>query len=163
MKTSFFTKFLAVAVAAVMVSGAVYGQTAGSSDRSDESAGKVRGRIRAAIQSLDLSDSQRTELRGVIKTNAPGLRSVVQQLIAERRTLRGLIQAVPVNEAAIRAEAAKVAAIEADLDVQRAQLSQSIQKVLTPEQVQKFKDLQAKFDKRLEAGLDRFAKWSAQP
>ncbi|MGC3991427.1 MAG: Spy/CpxP family protein refolding chaperone [Chthoniobacteraceae bacterium] len=115
------------------------------------------------MKTLDLSDSQRTQVRAVFKDNVPTLQPLVKQLVSERRTLRGIIQTVPVNEAAIRAEAAKVASIEADLDVQRAQVSQSIQKILTPDQVQKFRGLQSKFDERVDAGLDRFAKWSAQP
>jgi len=159
MKTFSFTKWAVVAVAVTVLSGTIYSFAATGND----STGPARERIRAALKSLDLSDSQRTQVRSVFKENGPTLQPLVKQLVAERRTLRGIIQTVPVDEAAIRAEAAKVATIEADLDVQRAQVSQSIQKILTPEQGQKFRELQSKFDERVDAGLGRFAKWSAQP
>ena len=76
-------------------------------------------------------------------------------MVAERRSLRTLIQAETVDEAAIRAQSAKVAAVAADLAVQRAHGAQEIRKVLTPEQIQKFKSLQEKRDSKFDRFISR--------
>jgi protein CpxP len=65
------------------------------------------------------------------------------------------VQAETVDEAAIRAQATKVAAVEADLAVQRAHGAQEIRKVLTPEQIQKFKAIQEKRDSKLDSFRSR--------
>ena len=80
---------------------------------------------------------------------------LLKQLATERRALRTIIQAEAVDEAAIRAQSAKVAAIEADLAVQRAHGAQEIRKVLTPEQIQKFKAIQERRDSKLDRFISR--------
>jgi periplasmic protein CpxP/Spy len=83
-------------------------------------------------------------------------------VVIERRALRTLIQADTIDEAAIRAQSAKVAAIEADLAVQRAHSAQDFRKVLTPEQLQKFKAMQDQRDSKRDKFLSRSAKESSQ-
>jgi protein CpxP len=75
--------------------------------------------------------------------------------VQERRALRKTIHTTPVNEAAIRAQAARVAQIEADLDVKRAYVSDRIRAVLTPEQVEKLKELAGSIDEHVDAVLER--------
>ena len=58
---------------------------------------------------------------------------------------------------AIRAQAAKVASLEADLAVERAHVAHDIRAVLTPEQLQKFKDMQIDADARFDGLLQRIA------
>ena len=57
------------------------------------------------------------------------------------------------DEAAIRAQSAKVAAVQSDIAIQRASLNAELRAVLRPEQVAEFekmeKELQAKMDERL--------------
>lgn len=59
------------------------------------------------------------------------------------------------NEAAIRARSVKVAAIQADLAVQRAHVGQEIRKLLTPEQKLKLKEFQAGMDGKRDRMLSR--------
>jgi protein CpxP len=76
--------------------------------------------------------------------------------------MRTLIQSGSADEAAIRAQAAKVAAVEADLAIQRAQMAKQFRAILTPEQVEKFKAVQkekdARFDKFREHMHEKFDK-----
>ena len=64
-------------------------------------------------------------------------------LMTERRQLRTLIQSGTADEAAIRAESAKVSSLEADLAVQRAKGAKQFMALLTPDQQAKLKALRA--------------------
>jgi protein CpxP len=99
---------------------------------------------------LGLSIQQQQEIKGVIAKNRPTTEPLMKQLQSEHRALRSLIQADTFDEAAIRAQAAKAGALQADMAVQRAKLAQEIRAILTPEQIQKFKDIQAKRDGQMD-------------
>src|ERR1700682_5143483 len=66
---------------------------------------------------LDVSQAQKQQIHVVLRESRPTIKPLVTQYVQERRTLRKTIHTAPVNEAAIRAQAARVAQIEADLDV----------------------------------------------
>src|SRR6185369_9742515 len=104
---------------------------------------------------LGLSVQQKKDIKTIIKKSQPQTHPLLKQLVAERRALRSLIQADTIDEAAIRAQSAKVAAIEADLAVQRALIGQEVRKVLSPEQVQKQRELQAKRDRKRDEAFSR--------
>jgi len=99
---------------------------------------------------LGLTSQQKQEIKAVFKKNQPEAQPQRQQLMTERRALRSLVQADTIDEAAIRAQSAKVAAIEADLAVERAHVAQQVRGILSPEQLRKFKELQAKRDRKME-------------
>lgn len=77
--------------------------------------------------------------------------------MTERRALRDAIRAETIDETAIRAQAAKVASLEADLAVQRAHVAHDIRAVLTPGQLQKLKDMQINADARVDGFLRHIA------
>lgn len=95
---------------------------------------------------LGLSTQQQEEIKGVFAKNRPSGEPLMKQLKSERRALRNLVQADIIDEAAIRAQAVKMGTLQADMAVQHAKLAQEIRAILTPEQIQKFKELQAKRD-----------------
>lgn len=107
---------------------------------------------------LGLSAQQKQDIREILKKNKPQTQPLMKQLITERRSLRSLIQNETIDESAIRTQSAKVAAIEADIAVERARVAQEIRTVLTPEQVQKYMDIQAKRDRKLDNFLLRASK-----
>jgi periplasmic protein CpxP/Spy len=97
---------------------------------------------------LGLTSKQQDGIKAIFEKNRPLVKPLIQQMMTERRALRSLVQADTIDEAAIRAQSAKVAAIQADLAVQRAHTGQDIRALLTPDQILKFKTLQAKRDNR---------------
>lgn len=101
-------------------------------------------------EKLDLTEAQRTKMREVFQKNMPLAKPYFEKLMKERRELRTLIQSGSADEAAIRAQAAKVAGVEADLAVQRAQMAKECRAILTPKQIEKLNALQkereGKFD-----------------
>lgn len=97
---------------------------------------------------LGLSAKQQQDMQELFSKSRARNEPLLKQMATERRALRALIHADSINEAAIRAQSGKVAAAMADLAVQRAQTVQQIRALLTPEQIQKFKTIQAKHDNR---------------
>ena len=99
---------------------------------------------------LALSDQQKAQMKEVFKKNQPLVKPIFTKLISEKRDMRTLIQSGSADEAAIRAQAAKVAGVEADLAVQRAQMAKQFRAILTPGQVEKFKAIQKEKDARFD-------------
>ena len=112
---------------------------------------------------LGVSQTQKQQIHAVLRESRPTIKPLVTQYVQERRALRKAIHSVPVNEAAIRAQAARVAQIEADLDVKRAHVSERIRGVLTPEQVEKLKQLAENVDANVDAILERIDERIAGP
>jgi protein CpxP len=89
-------------------------------------------------------------MRETFKKNQPAMKPIFTKLINEKRALRNLIQSGTANEAAIRAQAAKVAGVEADVAVQHAQMAKQFRAILTPEQIEKFKAAQKEHDSKFD-------------
>jgi Spy/CpxP family protein refolding chaperone len=115
------------------------------------------------IAELGVSDSQKQQIHAILREYRPALQPLVAQYVRERRTLRKAVHTLPVNEQAIRAQAVRVAQIEADLDVKRAHVSERIRAVLAPEQVEKLKQLAEKVDANVDAMLERMNERIAGP
>lgn len=107
---------------------------------------------------LGLSSQQKEDIKEIFSKSRSQAEPLMKQLKTERRALRELVQADIIDEAAIRAQSTKVAAVEADLSVQRAQVAQQVRAILTPEQVQKFKVIQAKRNSRMDEMPSRGSK-----
>jgi len=119
--------------------------------------GTANGRFGRRLAQLGLTDQQRVQVKAIWRSYQPTLGPLVKEVVTERRALRDAIRAQTIDETAIRAEAAKVASLEADLAVQRAHVAHDIRAVLTPEQIQKLKDMQMDADARFDGFLQHVA------
>lgn len=146
----------AVAVAVLVGAGAFALKTQAAATNDDLPIG--HGFFRKKLAELGVTDAQKTQVRAILKEHLPAISPLVSQLVIERRALRDTIRADQVDEAAIRAQAAKVAVIEASLDVERAHIVHQIKPLLTPDQLVKFKEMQTKGDARFDEFLSRVAK-----
>lgn len=99
---------------------------------------------------LNLSSKQKQDIQDVYTKSRARNEPLMKQMVAERRALRALIHAETVDEAAIRAQSGKVAAIMADIAVQHAQTAHQVRALLTPEQAQKLKSIQGKRDGKMD-------------
>src|SRR3954454_12479294 len=99
-----------------------------------------------ALKEVGMTDAQKDQIRGIMREQRPQLRPLRKQMVEERRALRTTIEASPVNESAIRTQAARVAQVQADLAVKRAQIADRVRGVLTPEQQAKLKEIKAQCD-----------------
>lgn len=101
----------------------------------------LRHNFRKIAQKLGLSDAQRAQAREIFQTNKPVVQPILANLRTERQNLRALMHADTIDEAAIRAETARIAGIQADLNVNRARVSAQFRAILTPAQQATLKSL----------------------
>jgi len=78
-------------------------------------------------------------------------------LQAARKDLRAAIHASDANETTVRAAAAKVAAVQADLAVERMKLYSQIAPILTDEQRRKIAELEQRLDRAMNRVVKRLA------
>jgi protein CpxP len=90
---------------------------------------------------LGLSAEQKGKVKEIFEKNRQEAQPLRKELMTAKRDLRGLSMAEKTDEAAIRAQAAKLAGIEADMAIHRARVSGEIRAILTPEQQEKFRAL----------------------
>lgn len=91
---------------------------------------------------LNLSDQQKEQARTLFEKKRAEHKPLLEALRAEKRQLQTLVHSGSADEAAIRAQTAKVAAIQSDLAVQRGEHAKEFLALLTAEQAAKFKELQ---------------------
>jgi Spy/CpxP family protein refolding chaperone len=121
--------------------------------------GGIRERIHNRLVQLGISGEQRDQMREVLRGFLPEVGPLVKQAVQEHRTLRDVIRATPVNEAAIRAQSAKVAAIDAELAVKRALIVEKIRPILTPDQLKEIQQAEERMQSRVDEGLGRLGRW----
>ncbi len=124
--------------------------------------GPFAGRVVERLASLGVTDQQKAQIKAVLRKHQPAVEPLVQQFVAEKRELRDTIRADKLDERAICAQTAKVAQVGADLAVERARIVQELRPILTPEQIEKLKEMQADFDDRIDFVLHRIAKRIAE-
>jgi protein CpxP len=138
------------AIAAAVVAAVSFSPVTSSAFMGEDGALPAGHHFNKMATELGLSGQQKQDVKDIFVKIRPQTEPLMKQLKLERRALRTLIQAETIDDAAIRAQSAKVAVVEADLAVQKAHVAQQIRTVLTPEQVQKFKELQANRDSRMD-------------
>ena len=141
-------KSLAVVIVALaMVSSSVCLAYAAARGRGHGPNGLPLKKLAAA---LALSPQQKQQVKDIFEENRTRMQPIVEQLDTERRVLRELVQSASFDEAAIRAQAAKVAPLEADMLVQRARMWHEVHGILTPEQVKKLRAIREKKERRFD-------------
>lgn len=141
--------------AVLLAAGMIWSTGAATASMDSEGSGLIGTMIMGRVASLHLTDQQKAELKAVLMAHGPTLRPLINQYVSERRALRGLMGAEPIDEAAIRAQVAKIATTGSDLAVQRAHIMRECRAILTPDQVAKLRTMQEKRDARIDRFLTR--------
>ncbi len=84
---------------------------------------------------LSLTDAQKVQVKAIFQANKDVVKPIFTSLHTERKNLQTLLHADTIDEAAIRAETAKIAGIQADLNVNRAKVGAKFRAILTPDQL----------------------------
>jgi Spy/CpxP family protein refolding chaperone len=92
-------------------------------------------------KNLGLNDSQKTKAKVILQSNKDVIKPMIDNLRAEQKVLQTLLHADSFDEAAIRVETAKIAAIQADLHVNRAKTDSKLKAILTPAQINILKNI----------------------
>jgi|GEM_PF-3432722 len=95
------------------------------------------GALERVAERLGLDDAQKEQVKTIMEGTRNDSGELRRKLREEHRALDEAVNASKVDEVAIRAQAAKLAAVEADLAVQKANTLAKIRGVLTPEQIEK--------------------------
>ncbi|MBN1381650.1 MAG: Spy/CpxP family protein refolding chaperone [Deltaproteobacteria bacterium] len=156
MKKSMKTAILVVVGLAVLGMGLHHAYAAVSNE---ESLSSLNPFLKRSYAGLGLTDQQITAIKAVVKQNLLQIKAMSEQIIMERRALKSLIRAEAMDEPAIRAQVAKVAALEADRCVKRAFIGREIRGILTPEQINKAKEMRIFRERLVDRRIARVYKW----
>ena len=159
LRRGFGVQALAAAVATLMLAGAVPALIAhqdqpqerrGLGPRMGGGPGGPGGPMRGGpmglgpgFHQLDLTDDQKAQLKTIAESHRDEFRAAGQKVGAAREAMRALLEADQIDEGAIRAKSAEVAAAEADVAILNAKVRQQSLQILTSEQQAKLKELQA--------------------
>jgi protein CpxP len=91
--------------------------------------------FRKIAKQLGLTDAQKAQAKAIFQANKPIVQPIYASLRTERKNLRALMYANTVDEAAIRAETATISGIQANLNVNRANVGVQFRAILTPAQL----------------------------
>jgi len=145
MKTN---KWIPLTLAAVLNLGGFTTTPAQAADTGVPAHGRFFQRV---AQRLNLTDDQKKQIKTVLRSEKDTLKPMLAQRRSARQNLRAAIQAGDANETTVRAASAKVAAVEADLAVERMKIYGKIAPILTDEQRQQISE----FEQRADGFADR--------
>lgn len=114
------------------------------------------GGILHGLRGLDLTDTQKEEVRSILEASREDNADTRQALREARKALHEAVQATPFDEAGVRVAAATLADLEADQAVERARTFNAVYDVLTPEQRTELAELRAEADERRQERRERF-------
>jgi Spy/CpxP family protein refolding chaperone len=156
MKTKYFIMTLAAAVA-------VGGFTIHQAQAVEREAGRVRRPVLQRIaERLNLTDAQKSQIKAALKAEQDSLKSLFTRLHEARKDLRETIHAGNATEASVRAASAKVAAVEADLAVERLKLYGKISPILTDEQRAQAAEMEKRLDEFVDGVISRIGERLAE-
>lgn len=108
----------------------------------------ILGEFGHGLRQLDLTDAQREQVRTIVGSHQAALKEIGDRLRVAHGGMDALITADAVDEAAIRAKSAEVAAVQADAAVLRARVRHDVFSVLTAEQQAKAQERRAERETR---------------
>jgi len=151
-------KWYGLALAGLIAAGGIASSKVWAAERPGaKGRGAMHGQlIERAKEKLGLTEEQVTQIKGILQADKANLKDLLTRLHEARGELRSAIQAADGSESSVRAAAAKVAAVEADLAVERFKLRGKLLPVLTTEQQEKLREFQSRIDMFIERAIERF-------
>jgi Spy/CpxP family protein refolding chaperone len=104
---------------------------------------------------LGLSDGQMQQLKQELVAEKDAIKEMLERLKQTRTDLRDVIQKADATEPLVRAAAAKVAEVEADAAVLRMKLHGRVKTILTEEQREKVKEMNASLDGFIQKAIEK--------
>ncbi len=114
--------------------------------------GGPMGLLPPALGRLGLTDVQRDQVKTIVDGHQDELRGLLDRQRTARTALDAAVTAPELNEAAVRARAADLAKVEADMAVARAHVFADVFHVLTPDQQDRLKQLETARSERQRPG-----------
>jgi protein CpxP len=114
------------------------------------------------IASLGISDTQKSQMKVILRAHQPAMEPLVRRIVEERRALQRLVAAEGTDEQAIRAQVVKMGLIASDLAVEGSRMISELKAVLTPQQAETLKEMRKESDDRLDERINKLSKWLAE-
>lgn len=108
------------------------------------------------LQRLDLTSDQRDRVRQIMDSHRDEQKALGERTMKAHEALQDAM--LTFDEAAVRARAAEVAAVDADRAVAETRIAGEVYQILTPEQQQKLKTVRAEMKERREKMREEFEK-----
>ncbi|MBS0660211.1 MAG: periplasmic heavy metal sensor [Verrucomicrobia bacterium] len=146
---------LALGAAALVATPASVPAATGESPARDE----MRTLIRSRLTEAGFTTAQKIEAGRIVRRHAPTVLPLVRQWLQERRSLRDLMQAERLDEAALRAQSTRLGQVQTELHLQAARAFQDLRRVATPEQQAKLRQLEREVRAKVDSRLERLGAW----
>jgi Spy/CpxP family protein refolding chaperone len=115
------------------------------------------------LRHLDLSENQCDQVRTLVKNYKQNIKALAKQLGPARKALAESMMSSTFDETLIRERSANVAEAETEMAVLRGLIHNDFIQLLTPEQIEKFQELNAKREWRHKKQRGRFKKRNRHP
>jgi len=102
------------------------------------------------LGALNLTDTQKGQVKSILDSHRDEMQSLGDKSRTAHQALDAAITADSIDESAIRARAADVGAVDADMAVLRAHIRAEVWQILTPEQQSQAKQMQADMQQRMQ-------------
>lgn len=140
-------KFIAASLLSLAAGGVLAAHlSAGELHRSGR--GRGPGMLGRMARFLDLTESQKAQIRDVYQAHSVELQAQREARRAAHRALADAAAAEPVNESAVRSRAAEVGRVAAEGALLSSRIRSEIAPLLTTEQREKLKDMRTRFHGR---------------
>jgi Spy/CpxP family protein refolding chaperone len=157
-----FRNVTASVLIAGLLGGAAFAQGPGDAGRPGGPGGRGGrggpggpGELGLPLAQLNLTDSQRQQVRELTRQRQQSGEQIQQRLRTAMDARRAAMDAIPVNEGAIRATTADLVAAETEAAILQAHLRADVLALLTPEQQEQAKKLQADREARVDTRQER--------
>jgi Spy/CpxP family protein refolding chaperone len=107
------------------------------------------------LVALNLTDAQKQQVGDIREKHRANLQAAGQQLRQAFTAQRAAMQATPADEGQVRSTTVAVATAQAAIAVERAQIRNEVFSILTPEQQDKVKQLQADREARMKQRMQK--------
>ena len=125
--------------------GELGGEHCGCGNQHDMHGGKKHHHdFKKIANKLGLTDEQKAQAKTIFEGNKGVVKPIIASLRAEHQNLQALLHADKIDEAAIRAEIAKIAGMKADLVINGVKAKAKFQAILTPAQLALLKTMHQK-------------------
>ena len=111
---------------------------------------------------LGLSDQQREQIQGILKSHAGEIEKQIEAGRNGRKALRDAMDAAPLDEARIRQQALSLGEIRADAAVLRARIRSEIWPILSADQKEKAEQMRSGKSLRERRRTDALERWLRQ-
>jgi periplasmic protein CpxP/Spy len=108
------------------------------------------GILGPAFQRLNLTDAQQARVKEILDSHRTDMQTLGGKAMAAHQALDAAIVGTTFDEATVRMKAADTATIDADMAVMRARVYNEVYQILTPDQQNQLKQIQADMQQRMQ-------------